>query len=69
LPATSFSARWFAGVKNTKNTAAEGLLRRCSGDFPAGSGAAEKRLAGGARRRGEKGVNGVRRGRRLIFIG
>jgi hypothetical protein len=69
LPAASFSARWFAGVKNTKNTAAEGSLRRCSGDFPVVSGAAEEWLSGGARKRGKKGVNEVRRGRRLIFIG
>jgi hypothetical protein len=57
LLAASFSARWLAGVKNTKNTAAEGSLRRCSGDFPAGFGAAEEGLTGGARKRGEKGVN------------
>jgi hypothetical protein len=48
-----FSVRWLAGVKNTKNTAAEGSFRRCSGDFPAGSGAAEEGLTGGARQRDE----------------
>jgi hypothetical protein len=31
-----FSARWLAGVKNTKNTAVVGSLRRCSGDYSGG---------------------------------
>jgi hypothetical protein len=50
------SLRWLAVLKIMKNNTRR---RRCSGELPADSGAAEGEPGGGAVQRGEKGVNGM----------